>query len=151
MGKETEPQVIDAEDDGEPAALAHEPSGVFDNDPGTHVELMLGDENVKGTVEDVTRVVPSDDYPEPGETVRFKAVGGEVEKTVAAVDYDADHPITFEEHGGVFRRTDLVEYSEQERYRIIGLDDDKEVWPHVTSDEPAERPTTATAQDGGSL
>lgn len=107
---------------------AESENGLFDRDPGEAVYFGLGGEAVKGTVTIAEPVVPTDDWPDVGESVTFKAVGGEVERTVTAVEKERDHPIQLDE-AGWHQRSTLVEYSRTEQKKVIELDDGREVWP----------------------
>lgn len=100
---------------------------LFDRPIGAEVEVTIDDEDLVGEIVEVESTVPKEDYPEIGERVTFKAVGGEVEKTVSAIVDGQSHPIRFKE-GGAADRQHLVEYSKTETNRVIKLPNGTELW-----------------------
>ena len=90
-------------------------------------ELFLADEGkVEGERKMKTAIVPVDDSPKVGETVTFRAVGGETEKTISEIDEGGPWTYRFEE-GGCGEKTHLVEYSEEVEQEVIELEDGREV------------------------
>lgn len=117
--------------------------GIFAKELGSTVYFGLGDEPIKGTVKEVERGKPFDDWPEPGEVVTFKAAGGDVEKTVREVNPTDEYPIVLG-HGGKYKRTNFVEYTDYETYRIVVLEDGRELWP-ATDDHKSGADTSETS------
>lgn len=110
-------------------------SAVTDKEPGDQVGVRLnGEDEVTGTVKEVEATVPRPEFPKIGETVTFKAVSGEVEKTVARIEPDETMPIVFES-GGRGERSSLVEYSQTETHKVIELPDGRELWASGEDDE----------------
>jgi len=99
----------------------------IDEPVGETVDLTVGGEEVSGTITTATAKVASDEWPEIGETVTFKAVAGETEKEVIGVDKERDHPIQLD-HGGWYERDTLVEYTRAEEHKIVELEDGRELW-----------------------
>ncbi|QCW05290.1 hypothetical protein [Natrinema pallidum] len=106
----------------------NESGGLFDHDVGETVSFTLGETDVIGEITEVEYTTAIDEFPEEGETVTFKAVGGEVEKTVLKVNEGAERPITLD-HGGSYNRTNLVEYSKKGTAKVVKLPDGREIWP----------------------
>ena len=106
---------------------------VFEQPVGERVSLVLNGQSVEGVVTEVETNTASDEWPEAGETVTFKAVGGEVEKTVREVEPDAEHPIIVD-GGRRYERSDFVEYTEQQTRRVVELSDGRELWPPEDGD-----------------
>jgi len=102
---------------------------IVDKNVGDTVEVTLNDSGAptEATVAEKTAYVSADDWPEVGESVTFKAVGGETEKTVAAIDEDRDRPIQVE-HGGWYDRSCFVEYTRTETHKVLELPDGRELW-----------------------
>ena len=98
-----------------------------DKEIGDRVSVTIEGEKTKGTLKRVTRGSPVDDFPEVGETVTFKSVRGEVERTVDGVDPSDEYPISVEE-AGRYRRTNFAEYTVEQDYRILKTDDGREIW-----------------------
>jgi len=100
---------------------------VTEKEVGETVEWKMNGVEVTGEVVERESVVSTGGLPEVGETVTFKAVGGEVEKTVAAINEGQSHPIRFKEMGAA-EPQHLVEYSEKKLHKVVDLEDGRELW-----------------------
>jgi hypothetical protein len=101
---------------------------ITDEPVGATVSVGFDDQDeMNATVATRTAYVPSDEWPEPGETVTFKAVGGHTDNVVQAVEKDRDYPIQVE-HGGWYDRSNFVEYSVEKEHKVLELPDGRELW-----------------------